>query len=113
MISFAVNAMDHISDDDMALVADAAHAVVQEIINSGQYVLAGALDEGDSSVVDSNGIVTNGPALREVSDLTIVDVPSRRGPRGGGQNRDCVSLRTGSQRNQPRPPTRRNDQLTH
>ena len=41
MISFEASAMDHIPDDDMPAVAEAAHAVLEEIINAGAYVHAG------------------------------------------------------------------------
>ena len=35
LISFGAHAMDHIPDEDMPAVADAAHAVSQEAINTG------------------------------------------------------------------------------
>ena len=39
LISFGANAMDHIPEEDMPTVAKAAHAVVQEALNVGVYVL--------------------------------------------------------------------------
>ena len=39
LISFGANAMDHIPEADMPTVAKAAHAVVQEALNVGVYVL--------------------------------------------------------------------------
>jgi hypothetical protein len=37
LISFGAQAMDYIPDEDMAAVAKAAHAVVQEAINAGVW----------------------------------------------------------------------------
>ena len=77
IISFGAHVMDHIPEADMASVADAAHAAVQEIIDTGEYVLAGAVDEGSCSVVTADGTVTDGPAPYEISGMTIVEVASR------------------------------------
>src|SRR5579863_2251981 len=76
IISFGASAMDHIPDEDMPAVADAAHAVVQEIVNSGVYVVAGGLEKL-SSIVATDGAVTEGPEPGAVSGITIIDVPSR------------------------------------
>ncbi|MDE3081907.1 MAG: hypothetical protein KGJ39_00645 [Acidobacteriota bacterium] len=76
MISFGANAMDHIPAEDMPAVAAAAHSVVQEIVNAGVYVVAGAIDERKSSVVATDGAVSDGSELREISGLTIIDVPT-------------------------------------
>jgi len=76
IISFGASAMDHIPDEDMPAVADAAHAVVHEIVNAGVYVVAGGLDNR-SSIVAIDGTVTDGPEPEAVSGITIIDVPSR------------------------------------
>jgi hypothetical protein len=76
ILSFGANAMDHIPDEDMPEVADAAHAVVGEILNAGVYVVAGGI-ETESSIVAIDGAVTKGPPRDEISGLTIVDVASR------------------------------------
>ena len=77
IISFGAHAMDHIPDDDMPAVADAAHAVVQEIIDAGAYVLAGAIEDQRATVVALDGTLSDGSPAREFSGLTVVDVPSR------------------------------------
>jgi hypothetical protein len=77
MISFGTSAMDHIPDEDGAAVADAAHAVVQEILNAGVYVLAGGLENRRSSIVATDGTVTDGPEPEAIGGVTIVEVPSR------------------------------------
>jgi hypothetical protein len=43
LISFGAHAMDHIPDEDLPVVAKAAHAAVQEAVNAGVFVCAGGL----------------------------------------------------------------------
>ncbi len=77
IISFGPHAMDHIPEEDMASVADAGHAVVQEIVDAGEYVLAGAVEERAPSIVAADGSVTEGPEPWEIGGMTIVNVASR------------------------------------
>ena len=77
IISFGTSAMNHIPDEDMPAVADAAHAVVQEILNAGVYVLAGGLDNQRSSIVATDGTVTDGPEPEVIGGVTVVEVSSR------------------------------------
>ncbi|MGH3186487.1 MAG: YciI family protein [Streptosporangiaceae bacterium] len=77
LISFGAHAMDHIPDEDMPPVAEAAHAVVQEAINAGVYVVAGGLQTQPASIVATGGTVTDGPYPDAIGGFTIVDVPSR------------------------------------
>jgi hypothetical protein len=76
MISFGAHAMDHIPDEDMPAVGRAAHAVVQEAIDAGVYLLAGGLDDHRVSIVGTDGTVTDAPNP-EGGGLTIVEVASR------------------------------------
>lgn len=80
MISFPSGAMD-VPEDEMADVARAAHAVVQEAKDAGVLMFTGGLDEDvDPVVVDADGTVTDGsyPETRALSGgFTVVDVPSR------------------------------------
>jgi hypothetical protein len=78
MISFGAHAMDNIPDNEMTDVADAARAVVREIVNAGVYVLAGGLGDRRASVVDTDGTVADGPEPDAIGGVTIVDVPSRK-----------------------------------
>jgi hypothetical protein len=61
--------MDHIPDEDMPAVANAAHAVVQKAINVGVFVFAGGLESQKASVVAIDGTVTDGlyPETRRLS----------------------------------------------
>jgi hypothetical protein len=77
LITFPSDAMDHILEEEMPDVARAAHAVCQEAIDAGVYFLAGGLEDQPSSLVATDGTITDGPKPGVVSGITIVDVPSR------------------------------------
>jgi hypothetical protein len=77
LISFPSDAMDHIPDEEGPAVADAAHAVVQEVMDAGIFVFAGGL-HAEVSLVATDGTVTDAPAGKAyIGGLTIIDVPSR------------------------------------
>ena len=76
LISFSARAMDHLPDEDMAAVAKAARAVVEDAVNTGVFVCAGGLEE-QASIVATDGTVTEGPYPEAIGGLTVVDVPSR------------------------------------
>jgi hypothetical protein len=77
LISFDVHAMDHLPEEDMPAVANAARAVIQEAIDAGVFVCTGALENQPTSIVATDGTVTDGPYLEAVGGLTIVEVPAR------------------------------------
>jgi hypothetical protein len=77
MISFGAGAMENIPDEELPAVADAAHAVVQEILNAGVFVLAGGLENQKASIVATDGTVTEGPQPEAMGGVTIVEVSSR------------------------------------
>jgi hypothetical protein len=77
LISFPSDAMDQIPEHEMRDVAHAAHAVCQEAINAGVYVVAGGLEDRPASMVATDGTVTDGPKPDFISGITIVDVTSR------------------------------------
>jgi hypothetical protein len=77
LITFGADAMDGIPDEDMPAVAEAAHAVCQELINAGVHFLAGGLEDQASSIVSADGSVTPGPRPDVVSGITVIDVPTR------------------------------------
>ena len=80
LISFGAHAMDHIPGEDMPAVAKAAHAVVQEAVNTGVFVCAGGLEDQRASVVATDGTVTDGPypeTKEVIGGFAVVDVPSR------------------------------------
>lgn len=77
LISFDANAMDHIPEEDMPAVAEAAHAVVYEAMDAGVWVFGGGLEHQKAGIVATDGTVTDGPYPQAVSGLSVVDVPSR------------------------------------
>ena len=77
LISFPSDAMAHIPDSEGPAVADAAHTVVQEVMDAGVFVFAGGLHE-EAVLVAADGTVTDAPAGKAyIGGLTIIDVPSR------------------------------------
>jgi hypothetical protein len=78
LIVFGAHAMAHVPDEDMPAADAAAHAVSQEAINAGVYVLAGGLEDHKRSVmVNSDGTVTDGRYPDAIGGITVVDVSSR------------------------------------
>ena len=78
LISFDAHAMDHIPDEDMPAVANAAHAVVQEAINAGVWVFGGGLENQTASIVATDGTVTDGPYPEAIGGLASSTCPHAR-----------------------------------
>jgi len=78
LISFDEGAMTF-PEEDLAAVAEAAHAVTREAQEAGVWVFAGGLfPPKEMSVVATDGTVVDGPESKAyVGGLTIIDVPSR------------------------------------
>ncbi len=77
LITFPSGAMDHIPGEDMSDVARTAHAVCQEAIDAGVFVMSGGLEDQPASLVSTDGTAIDGPMPDAVSGIMIVDVPSR------------------------------------
>lgn len=77
VISFGAHAMDHIPDEDMPALAEAAHAAVRAAVDAGVLVCAGGLQDEQASIVATDGAVTAGPYPEAIGGLTVVDVPTR------------------------------------
>ena len=81
LISFPSGAMDHVPDDEMPAVGEAAHAVIQEALDAGVLVFGGGLAENvDPVMVAGDGTITAGtyPQTKEFNGgFTILDVTSR------------------------------------
>jgi hypothetical protein len=80
LISFDDGAMDHIPDGDWPDVGKAAHAVVQEAVHAGVWVLGAGLPRQRASVVAPDGLVTDGPSPQTkavIGGFSVVDVASR------------------------------------
>jgi hypothetical protein len=77
LISFDAHAMDHIPDEDMPAVAEAAHAVVYEAMDAGVWVFGGGLENQQASIVATDGTVADGPYPQAIGGLSVIDAPSR------------------------------------
>ena len=80
LISFDSGAMDHIPQEKIAEVSDAAHAVVREAQGVGAWVFGGGLERQQASIVATDGTITDGPVpeTKEViGGFAVVDVPTR------------------------------------
>ena len=72
--------MNHISDEDLPAVGDAAHAVMREAQDAGVWIFGGGLHSQRASIAAPDGTVTDGtyPETKAVAGgFTIIDVPSR------------------------------------
>ncbi len=76
LITFPSDAMSHIPDEEMPAVGQAAHAVCQELIDAGVYVMSGGLEQQPATVVGTDGTIAQGPTPEAIGGITIVDVPS-------------------------------------
>jgi hypothetical protein len=77
LISFDTDAMDHIPNEDMPAVAEAAHELAQEAMDAGVWVFGGGLENQKASVVATDATVTEGQYPKAISGFWVVDVPSR------------------------------------
>jgi hypothetical protein len=77
LISFDAHAMDHIPEEEMPAVAKASHAVCQQAIDAGVWVLGGGLADQQASIVATDGAVTHGTYPDAIGGFCAVDVPSR------------------------------------
>jgi hypothetical protein len=75
LISFDAHAMDHIPEEDMSAVSDAAHAVVQEAMDAGVWVFGGGLGQ-QARIVATDGTVTDGPYPETLGGLSVIEAPS-------------------------------------
>lgn len=80
LISFPASAMD-ISEEDMAAVGEAAHAVIREAKNAGVYVFGGGINEAVAPrMVTADGTVTNEtyPQTKAFNGgFCVLELPSR------------------------------------
>ena len=77
LISFDAHAMDHIPQEEMTAVGEAAHAVVDEAMEAGVWVFGGGLENKKASIVATDGAVTDGSYPQAVGGFSVIDTPSR------------------------------------
>jgi hypothetical protein len=67
-------------EEDLPAVAEAALAVAHEAQEAGVWVYSAGLERQRASIVDTDGIVTDGPfpeTKEVIGGFAVVDVPSR------------------------------------
>ena len=80
LISFDDGSMDHIAEEDMPTVGEAARAVVRDAKAAGVWIWGGGLLRQQASIVATNGTVTAGsmPETKAVvGGFSIIEVASR------------------------------------
>ncbi|WP_405057235.1 YciI family protein [Kribbella sp. NBC_01505] len=88
LISFEKGAMDHIPAEDFPQVGVDSHAVCREAKEAGVLLFAGGLAydnedplyAADPAVVDTDGLITDGPypeTKELIGGVFVVDVPTR------------------------------------
>ena len=80
LISFDDGSMDHISEQDLPAVSDAARTVVREAKAAGVWIFGGGVVRQRASVVATDGMVTDGPfpeTKAVVGGFSIIEVRTR------------------------------------
>ncbi len=80
LISFDDGSMDHIPEEDLPMVGEAARAVVREAKAAGIWIFGGGIQRQQSSIVATDGSNTNGPVPEKkavVGGFSIIEVSSR------------------------------------
>ena len=73
--------MDHISDEDLPAVGEAAHRVVAEAKRAGVWIFGGGLQRQRASIVGTDRTVTDGPfpeTKAVIGGFSIIEVESRQ-----------------------------------
>ena len=80
LISFDDGSMDHIHQEDMPAVGEAAHAVVREAKAARIWIFGGGILRQQATVAAVDGTVTAGPVPETkavIGGFSIIEVPSR------------------------------------
>ena len=80
LISFDDGSMDHIPDEDLASVGEAAHKVLREAKAAGVWIFGAGVQRQQSTIVATDGTITVGPVPETkavVGGFSIIEVSSR------------------------------------
>jgi hypothetical protein len=77
LLMFDAHAMDHITSEEFPAVGVAAHEVVREAIDAGIWVFGAGIGDQVSSVVGTDGWVSEGSPPSCVGGFCVIDVPTR------------------------------------
>ncbi|MFC5743756.1 YciI family protein [Dyella tabacisoli] len=80
LISFDDGSMDHIPEEDMPLVGEAAHKVLREAKAAGVWIFGCGVERQQSTIVATDGTITAGPVQEAkvvIGGFSIIEVSSR------------------------------------
>jgi hypothetical protein len=77
LISFDARAMDDIPAEELPAVANAAHEVIDEAMSAGVWVFGGGLEWQRTSIVATDGTVSDGAYPQAIGGFCVVEVSSR------------------------------------
>ena len=80
LISFDDGSMDHISDDDLPMVGEAARAVVRDAKAAGVWIFGAGVQRQQATIVATDGTMTAGPAPETkavIGGFSIIETVSR------------------------------------
>ena len=80
LISFDDGSMDHISEEDLPTVGEAARAVVRDAKATGIWIFGGGFQRQRATVIATDGTATIGPLPETkavIGGFSIIEVPSR------------------------------------
>lgn len=101
LISFDEDSMDHIPGEDWPAVGEAAHAVVREAKAAGVWIFGGGVQRQQSSIVATDGTVTDEPVPETksvIGGFSIIEVRAGRRSRGQPESAKRVGTRKRSAR---------------
>lgn len=81
LISFDDGAMNHISEEDIPAVGEAAHGVAREAKAAGVWIFGGGLYRQQASIVATDGTISDGPypeTKAVIGGFSIIEVPTRK-----------------------------------
>ena len=79
LISFDDGAMDHIPDEDMASVGEAAHEVLRQAKDAGVWIFGGGILRQQATIVATDGTRMGGPVPESkavIGGFSIIEVAS-------------------------------------
>ncbi|MDR3447963.1 YciI family protein [Dyella sp.] len=80
LISFDDGSMNHIPEQDLPSVGEAAHKVLREAKAAGVWIFGCGVDRQQSTIVATDGTITAGPVQETkavIGGFSIIEVSSR------------------------------------
>lgn len=80
LISFDDGSMDHISDEDLPAVGEAARMVVRDAKAAGVWIFGCGIQRQQATIVATDGTIAHGPAKETksvIGGFSLIEVGSR------------------------------------